>query len=362
MRAYPEMNLWTVREPAVFRGGRVFARREHAPLGRVLPYRRACGEKPPATRQGKHPAEDGWEINLGERGLGDVLLGLALARALADATGRYDLEYSGPRPDLMRRCSLALSARSTHGPHFVRASGPGPLRFQAVPENPPAWLDILDDERVEIHAALPMRYYLHAEQALGIRLPASHAPAPLFPSTQEPQPFHVVFVGTTSWPDRKDYGTARFAAIAAALAEYYAAPWRFTLITGASAKDPAALTASMNVLSGIPAADCVDVFASADTVIGNDTGLTHLAALTCRPDGSSPHVIGLYGRHAHTKWITGADHHHALATPFSQMLAAADRCPVRDRLDDSVWAGSAQINGIPARLITETAADVAGWW
>lgn len=356
------MNPWVVREPAVFRGGRVFARREHAPLGRVLPYRRACGESPPVTRRAGLAAEDGWEIDLGEGGLGDVVLGLALARALAEATGRDDLEYTGPRPGLMRRCSLALSVRPTPGRHFVCARGSGQLRFAAIPENPPAWLDLLDDEYVEVHAALPMRYYLHAEQALGVRLPASHAPAPLFPSVEETQPFHVVFVAATSCPDRKDYGSARFAAIADALVEHHAAPWRFTLITGTSTKPQAPLAAVMNVLPGVSAADCIDVFASADIVIGNDTGLTHLAALTCRLDGTRPHVIGLYGRHAHTKWITGADNHHALATPFSQMLAAADRCPVRDRLDDSVWSGSARITGIPARLITETAARITGFW
>jgi hypothetical protein len=361
VRAYPDMNPWTVREPAAFRGGRVFARREHAPLGRVLPYRRASGESPPATGHAGRAARDGWEIDLGERGLGDVLLGLALARALADATGRDDLEYAGPRPGLLRRCSLPVRARLSPGRHLVRASGPDPLRFPAVPENPPAWLDMLDDERVEVHAALPMRYYLGAEQDLGVRLPASHAPAPVFSSAQQAQPFHVVFVAATSWPDRKDYGAAGFAAIAAALAEHHAGPWQFTLITGTSTPTPAALAAPLDILPGVSAVGCIDVFASAEIVIGNDTGLTHLAALTCRPDGTSPHVIGLYGRHAHTKWTTGADHHHAIAAPFSQMLAAADRCPVRDRIDDSLWSGSARITGIPAHLITETAARVVGW-
>lgn len=355
------MNPWTVRGPAAFRGGRVIAHREHAPLGRLLPYRRVCGQNPPVTGRAELAAKYGWEIDLGERGLGDVLFGLALARALADATDRVDLEYRGPRPGLMRKCSLAVQTRPAPGRHLVRASGPDPLQFPAVPENPPAWLDILDDERVEVHAALPMRYYLCAEQALGVRLPASYAPAPLFQSAQGAQPFHVVFVATTSWPDRKDYGSAGFFAVAAALAKRHAAPWRFTLVAGISTPDSAALPGPVEVLSGVPAADCIDIFASADIVIGNDTGLTHLAALTCRPDGTSPHVIGLYGRHAHTKWRTGADHHHAIATPFSQMLGAADRCPVRDRLDDSVWSEAARIAGIPARLIADTAARVAGW-
>jgi Glycosyltransferase family 9 (heptosyltransferase) len=361
VRAYSDMNPWAVLGPAAFRGGRAFTRRERAPLGRALPYRRACGESPPVTGLADRAARDGWEVDLGEGGLGDVLLGLALARALTEATGRYDVEYTGPRPDLLRRCSLAVRAQSACGRHLVRASGPEPMVFPTVPEHPPTWLDMLDDKRVEVHAALPMRYYLCAEQDLGVRLPASHAPAPVFPSVQDAQPFHVVFVAATSWPDRKDYGYNGFAAIAAALAERHTAPWRFTLIARTSAAAPATMTAPMEVLSEISAADCVDVFASAEVVIGNDTGLTHLAALTCRPDGTSPDVIGLYSRHAHTKWATGADHHHAIATPFSQMLAAADRCPVRDRLDDSVWSESARLAGIPAHLITETAARIVGW-
>jgi hypothetical protein len=355
------MNPWMVREPTVFRGGRIHAARGDAPLGRILPYRRAGCERPPATGLAEKAARVGWEVDLGERGLGDVLLGLALARALADATGRDDLEYVGPRAHLMRRCLLPLSARFAPGRDVVRATGPDPLRFPAVPEDPPTWLDVVDEERVEVHAALPMRYYLGAEQDLGVRLPASHAPAPMFISAQEAQPCHVIFVAATSWPGRKNYGSAGFAAVAAALAGHHAGPWQFTLVTGTGAPALRAPAASLEVLAGASATHCVDVFASAEVVIGNDTGLTHLAALTRRPDGTSPHVIGLYGRHAHTKWTTGADHHHAIATPFSQMLAAADRCPVRDRLDDSVWSQSSRLAGIPPYLIAETAIRVADW-
>jgi ADP-heptose:LPS heptosyltransferase len=104
------------------------------------------------------------------------------------------------------------------------------------------------------------------------------------------------------------------------------------------------------------------VFASAEMVIGNDTGLTHLAALAEGPDGRAPHVIGLYGRHAYNKWTTGTDRHHAIATPFSQMLAVADRCPVRDDLDDALWSGPAGLAELPAELIADFAGDVAGWW
>lgn len=362
MCAYPAVNPWAVHELSTRSGGRVIVRRDHAPLGRALPYRRACGEHPPVTGLIDQVRRHGWEVDLGDRGLGDVLLGLALVRALADATNRDDLEYNGPRPGLVRRSSLEARARHAAGRHLVRTSGPDPLRFPAVPEKPPAWLDLLDDEHVEVHAALPMRYYLDAEQALGVRLPASHAPSPSFPSAQVAQPFHVVFVAATSWPDRKDYGPEGFAAVAATLMRRHPAPWRFTLVTGTNTPPMAAVTAMMDVRRGWAAADCVDLFACAEIVIGNDTGLTHLAALTCRPDGSSPHVIGLYGRHAYTKWSTGADHHHAIATPFSQMLAAADRCPVRDELDDALWSQSARLTDIPAGLVADATARFVGWW
>lgn len=79
----------------------------------------------------------------------------------------------------------------------------------------------------------------------------------------------------------------------------FTAPWTFTLITSADA-EPARL-ADIEILAGLDAVDCLDVFASAEVVIGNDTGLTHLAALTEHPDGTGPHVIGLYGRHGNLR-------------------------------------------------------------
>ncbi|MGH3466581.1 MAG: glycosyltransferase family 9 protein, partial [Thermocrispum sp.] len=174
------------------------------------------------------------------------------------------------------------------------------------------------------------------------------------------RPFNVVFVSATSWPSRKDYGADGFAQIARVLAERFPAPWTFTLITSIDT-EPVRL-ADMEILAGLDAVDCLDVFATAEVVIGNDTGLTHLAALTKRPDGTSPHVIGLYSRHSHTKWTTGANRHHAVATPFSQMLTLADRCPVRDHLDDGLWTKSASLAELPAEVIADFASQLTGWW
>lgn len=85
-----------------------------------------------------------------------------------------------------------------------------------------------------------MRYYLAAEQTLGVRLPADRAPLPSFTSGERARPFHVVFVSATSWPSRKDYGGNGFARIACVLAERFPAPWMFTLITSTDAVTPLA--------------------------------------------------------------------------------------------------------------------------
>jgi hypothetical protein len=351
---------WAVDTVVRRRGGRVIVPRECAPIARSLPYRRAAGEGPCHTGVADAIRRSGWSVVLGDRGLGDVLLALGLVRALADGTTNDSgLHYRGPRSRLMQRCRLPLSTTFDNGPHFVHNRLNCDSEFFAIPEKPQAWLDILDDEQVEVHAALPMRYYLTAEHVLGVRLPADHAPASTFTSTERMRPFHVVFVSATSWPSRKDYGADGFARVARLLADGRTAEWTFTLITSADT-EPARFD-DVEVLPGLDDVDCLDVFASAEVVIGNDTGLTHLAALTERPDGTGPHVIGLYGRHAHTKWTTGGHRHHAVATPFSQMLAAADRCPVRDHLDDALWAESSSLAELPAEVIADFAGEVAGW-
>lgn len=366
------MNPWLLPQTRCVRGGPLVVPHEYAPVGTYLPYRRAGGEHPPGgpTPLLDDVAAQGWRTDLGDRGLGDLLLGLAIAQGLreaADIAGEaIETIYEGPRASLLARCLLPVMVRRAAGPHIVRTASAAPVTFTAVPERPPTWLDTLDGQQTMVHAALPMRYYLELEQALGIRLPADLAPAPGFWSPIEAAtPFHVVFVATTSWPRRKDYGASGFAAIADALVRHCAADWSFTTISAANADTarwPAFDHSPNRLLPGLDAVDCLDVFAIAELVIGNDTGLTQLAALCTRPDGSGPEVVSLYGRHAHTKWTTGSPRHHAVATRFSQMMATADACPVRDTIDDARWGPSADITALPPKLIASFAGHCAGWW
>ncbi|MET7469065.1 glycosyltransferase family 9 protein [Micromonospora sp. NPDC005599] len=353
-------------EPVRHRGGRYLVRREQAPLGRLLPYRRANGENPPRRARLDAVRETGWRVDFGSRGLGDLLLGLAMAQALHDATHDQfgTLEYAGSRADLIARCTLPIAVAVADGDgHKLGTRGSDDaLKFDAVPESPPTLLDLADADVVEVHAALPMRYYLDIEQALGARLPASDDPCPRFQSTvTAPQPLHVVFVATTSRPDRKDYGIDNFSAVAEHLTTRHSGAWRFSLVTPPG-HQPAASVGQIEVLHGPKAVDCIDLFATAELVIGNDTGLTHLAALTIRPNGTQPHVVGLYGRHGYAKWITGSPHHHAVATRFSHLMSLADACPVRDRYDDTVWSTASDLRAIPAKDIADFAGQCAGWW
>ncbi|NIL43760.1 glycosyl transferase family 9 [Salinispora arenicola] len=350
--------------PVRRRGGPTLVRREQAPLGRLLPYRRAHGEPPPPQAGIDTLRTNGWRVDFGSRGLGDLLLGLAMAQALHEATheqfGR--LEYIGSRGDLIARCTLPVAVAHGNGHQLGTTGGNKERGFHAVPESPPTLLDLVRADIVEVHAALPMRYYLGIEQTLGVRLPANSDPCPRFRSTvAAPEPLHVVFVSTTSRPERKDYGIDNFSIIAERLAAHHSGAWRFSLVTPPD-REPPQPTAQIEVIHGPPAVDCVDLFATAELVIGNDTGLTHLAALTARPDGSGPHVVGLYGRHGHAKWTTGSPYHHAVATPFSHLMSIADACPVRDGYDDTLWSTASDLRAIPGAVIAEFAGQCAGWW
>ncbi len=343
------------------RGGRMCVPSEQAPFGRILPYRRFAGEWP-KIGCAEIVRSRGWIADLGQRGLGDLLLGLSAVTALRAVSGEIPLHYSGPRAQLLRRCAVPLaSAEHTWGPHVVRTATRSPVRFRIDPQEHPTWLDRLESGQVEVHAALPMRQYLALEQSLGERLPAVDAPAPGFRSARMAQPWHVVFVAVPGRLRQLEFQLAGFAAVARELIGMAPAPWRFTVITARN-------TAGSDEFEGLPAdvrcepdaARCVDLFASAELVVGTDSGLTRLAALTERTDGRGPQVVGLYSRHAHTKWITGRPAHHAIATRFAQLLALADREAEPAEPTDETW-GAADLRSVPPALVAEFAARCAGW-
>src|SRR5690606_11379767 len=126
------VDLWDVRPVRLHRGGPLVVPRARAPIGLLLPYRRRAGQPPPPVRRDRW--QKGWLVNLGDRGLGDVLLGLAMVNALAAAGGgnRFsELHYQGPRAALMRRSTLPLVTVDAPGRHVVRTPTACPPQFNA---------------------------------------------------------------------------------------------------------------------------------------------------------------------------------------------------------------------------------------
>ncbi|MDQ0834345.1 ADP-heptose:LPS heptosyltransferase [Streptomyces sp. B4I13] len=292
--------------------------------------------------------------------LGDTLLALATVRALSDwlalRTLSTTIRATGPYAHLISRSGLfthtppdarpGIGRRAVIGDREgIEASGAGAeVSLVCDPAAPPCWSS---DDRA--HPDLPARYYLALERRLGIRLPATTPFAPLLVSQRSRlvEELHttgwlegmtIAAITATSWPELKDYTPRRYIQIASHIADAYQTQVRLLVIGG----DPGTGThistqttrsgVEILYLDGIPAIDLADVFPHCRLVIGNDTGLTHLAALSRTPNGSGPPVVGLYARHSHSKWRTGLPHHHAVAAALSERMHQGDLCPVRDAI------------------------------
>lgn len=149
---------------------------------------------------------------------------------------------------------------------------------------------------------------------------------------------NLAAITATSWPERKDYTAQRYIALAEHIAEAQQTQARLLLI-GGNPTDGLRITAEaprrhvqVLRLDGMPADHLTDLFPHYHLIVGNDTGLTHLAAMARGRNGSSPPVVGLYARHSHSKWRTGLPHHHAVATDLSDRMHQGDLCPVRDAI------------------------------
>ncbi|MFG2224074.1 glycosyltransferase family 9 protein [Streptomyces sp. NPDC048644] len=148
----------------------------------------------------------------------------------------------------------------------------------------------------------------------------------------------IAAITATSWPERKDYTDRRYIELAEHVGENQQAQARLLLIGGNPA-DGLRITAAaprrhvqVLRLDGVPTTDLADLFPHCQLIVGNDTGLTHLAAMAHGRDGGCPPVVGLYARHSHSKWRTGLPHHHAVATDLSDRMHQGDLCPVRDAI------------------------------
>ncbi|GAA0981693.1 hypothetical protein GCM10009551_025320 [Nocardiopsis tropica] len=296
--------------------------------------------------------------------LGDSLLAFGAVAAVTDALtllgrtvpisslARYGCLYPTTSTACSRGCSPRLIIGDDAGVRLAR-----PTEDDHVLLCYPEQAHCRDDGQ-RAHTHLPARYYLGLEERIGLRLPGEPPfLPPLARSAAEPagEALTIAAVTATSWPGRKDYGAERFTDAAQIIGERSGRHVRLLVVSGHDKSAPRPPTDAAGVqtesVPGAGLATLMDLFARCDVVLGNDTGLTHLAALvSARAD-----VIGLYGRHSHSKWRTGLGHHHALATPFSERMHLRDMCPVRDGLDDTDNNGRAPLSAISPDLLADTA-------
>ncbi|WP_304453909.1 glycosyltransferase family 9 protein [Nocardiopsis sp. YSL2] len=295
--------------------------------------------------------------------LGDSLLAFGAVTAITDALsllgrsvplttrGRYGSLYPTGRMTGSYGCSLRLIVGDEPGIALAQPTGDDHVLL-CRPEE----AHCRSDGR-RVHTFLPSRYYLGVEERAGVRLPGG---PPFLPSLareagdSDGRTLTIAAVTATSWPRRKDYGAERFTMAARVIGERLGRRVRLILVSGRDGTTHRPSDAGGVRLDSVAGADLetlASLFAQCDVVLGNDTGLTHLAAFV----SNRAEVIGLYGRHSHSKWRTGLGHHHALATPFSEHMHRWDMCPVRDGLDETADEQRAPLSAISPTLLADTA-------
>ncbi|MFI5755506.1 glycosyltransferase family 9 protein [Streptomyces sp. NPDC051569] len=325
--------------------------RDGLPVGAPLPF--------PASAELVDRLSGCGEIEVAFEGkLGDTLLALSAVRALVDwlrvRLVRAVVRAVGPYAGLIARTGLItqLPVTAPRGRRAVIGDRAGvearasdtTVSLVLDPAAPPCWSS---DGRA--HPSLPARHYLALERRLGIRLPGTAPFAPLVATGPNDlveelrslgwlNGLTIALITASSWPERKDYTAERYIALAEHIAEAQQSQARLLLIGGApdggvkiSTELPRRHVQVLR-LDGVSADHLTDLFPHCHLIVGNDTGLTHLAAMTRGSDGSGPPVVGLYARHSHSKWRTGLPHHHAVATDLSNRMHQGDLCPVRDAI------------------------------
>lgn len=290
--------------------------------------------------------------------LGDTLLALSAVRALTDWLNLRSTPVAvhavGPYAGLLARTGLitqaptaaALGRRAviTDRSTTKTLAPADAVTLVCDPAAPPCW-----SSNGHTYPDMPARHYLALERRLGVRLPGNTPFTPSLAtrhnglveelrSTGWLSGLTIAAIAATSWPERKDYTAQRFVELADHIATAHGSRVRLLLIGGQTgggtriAVEAARRHVPILRLDGALADDLADLFPHCRLVIGNDTGLTHLAAMARDSNASGPPVVGLYARHSHTKWRTGLPHHHAVATNLSHRMHQGDLCPVRDSI------------------------------
>lgn len=101
------------------------------------------------------------------------------------------------------------------------------------------------------------------------------------------------------------------------------------------------------------------IFARCHFVFGNDTGFTHLAAMSKKDlNSSNTLVFSTYSRHDYKKWSTGKSNVHAIATELAEYLMQNNMSIGRDKIDvKKEWGFKEWALSISEERLTNTIRD-----
>ena len=240
------------------------------------------------------------------------------------------------------------------------------------------------EQGIREYRSLPSRYYLSFERECG-RLLCSDAdsahPGFVFPrdNTIEAKLPSVIrqhmaseasictFIATTNLPAKKQFGVRKFAKVAEQIQQKINRPSLFVLVVSPSASEIGELDwphgeqgcANFIVFNPNDLVQLGYLFARCHLVIGNDTGLSHLAALSSKslPLRLPPTII-LYSRHDYSRWTSGRSNIYPLFTSFSAYLKRYNLGLISDKVDDTQWGTAALANSLSVDSVTQTALKI----
>ncbi|MBI5358594.1 hypothetical protein HZB69_03160 [Candidatus Amesbacteria bacterium] len=214
---------------------------------------------------------------------------------------------------------------------------------------------------IKEYSSRPARYFLTFEREVGKRLisdPNNSLPNFVFDSQKTNSGKIMCIVSQASRPEKK-FGTTRFIKLAKRLFDSKLVDIVY-LLANSKEESPSEWILVRRLLEKYKDwlilvedkkfEETAELFSKSQIVLGNDTGFTHLAAMSVNNMGR-PKVFILYSRHDYSKWSTGKDNVYPIVTKLSEYLKNNNMSIQRDGIDLSKWGSEEWSYSIPINRV-----------
>jgi hypothetical protein len=229
---------------------------------------------------------------------------------------------------------------------------------------------VISEENI-IYSSRPSRYYLTFEMELGVRLFDPNQSLPFFFSENDSQMEKLflskyginfefnevaVLISQTSKVEKK-FGLLKYLDIAKTFLGnnptnkivFFVNPHEESPSIWLKFKEEVNHFADKIILYPYDSDDFVEMsylFARSKFILGNDTGFSHLAAMSKKSAGCNPvPTYIIYSKHDFTKWTTG--YSTPIATKLAKYLAKNNMSVRREKIDENTWGKEAFSYSIP---------------